>query len=59
METTTIDMTPTWAGAVRIYMMALEHGTEKGKQAARAELMRLAEWADQAMAKQAAEREVP
>ena len=37
-----IDMTPTWETAVRIYIMVLEDGEEKGKVAAREELMRLA-----------------
>jgi hypothetical protein len=38
----TIDMTPTWETAVRIYMMVLEDGTEEGKVTAREELLRLA-----------------
>jgi len=38
----TIDMTPTWETAVRIYLMVLEDGTEEGKITAREELMRLA-----------------
>ena len=38
----TIDITPTWEAAVRIYMMVLEDGTEEGKVMAREELMRLA-----------------
>jgi hypothetical protein len=38
----TIDITPTWEAAVRIYMMVLEDGTEEGKEMAREELMRLA-----------------
>jgi hypothetical protein len=41
-EMRTIDMTPTWETAVRIYIMVLEDGEEKGKVAAREELMRLA-----------------
>ena len=38
----TIDMTPTWEQAVRIYLLVLEDGEEKGKEMAREELMRLA-----------------
>jgi hypothetical protein len=38
----TIDMTPTWETAVRIYMMVLEDGTDEGKVTAREELLRLA-----------------
>ena len=38
----TIDMTPSWETAVRIYIMVLEDGEEKGKEMAREELMRLA-----------------
>jgi hypothetical protein len=38
----TIDLTPTWETAVRIYMMVLEEGTEEGKASAREELLRLA-----------------
>jgi hypothetical protein len=37
-----IDMTPSWETAVRIYIMVLEDGEEKGKEMAREELMRLA-----------------
>ena len=37
-----IDMTPTWEQAVRIYLLVLEEGEEKGKIAAREELLRLA-----------------
>jgi hypothetical protein len=37
----TIDMTPTWAAAARIYIMALENGTGKGKQMARDEIERM------------------
>ena len=43
----TIDMTPTWETAVRIYLMVLEDGEEKGKEMAREELMRLARNYDQ------------
>jgi hypothetical protein len=38
----TIDITPSWETAVRIYIMVLEDGTEEGKEMAREELMRLA-----------------
>ena len=38
----TIDMTPTWETAVRIYLLVLEDGTEEGKVTAREELLRLA-----------------
>lgn len=43
----TIDLTPSWETAVRIYIMVLENGEEKGKIAAREELMRLARNYDQ------------
>ena len=38
----TIDLTPSWEAAVRIYLMVLEDGEEKGKEMAREELLRLA-----------------
>jgi hypothetical protein len=38
----TIDLTPSWETAVRIYIMVLEEGTEEGKASAREELLRLA-----------------
>jgi len=41
-----VDMTPTWEAATRIYIEVLEHGTEEGKEAARAELIRLAQQYD-------------
>jgi hypothetical protein len=44
--TRTITMIPTWAQAVEIYMLALENGTEKGKQAARDEIRRMARMLD-------------
>lgn len=31
----TIQLTPTWAAAANIYIMALENGTDEGKAAAR------------------------
>jgi len=43
----TIDMTPTWETAVRIYMMVLEDGTDESKVTAREELLRLARNYDQ------------
>ena len=41
--TRTIDMTPTWPQAARIIAAALENGTDKGRDAARAELFRMAD----------------
>lgn len=38
----TIDMTPTWEQATRVYLLVLEDGTEAGKVTAREELLRLA-----------------
>ena len=38
----TIDLTPSWETAVRIYLIVLEDGTEEGKVTAREELLRLA-----------------
>ena len=46
----TIDMTPSWETAVRIYIMVLEDGEEKGKEMAREELMRLARNYDELVA---------
>lgn len=45
-QTTTISIAPTWSAAMQIYIACLENGTEKGKQAARAELMDLAKRLD-------------
>ena len=45
-ETQTIVIRPTWVAAMQIYIAALENGTEKGKQAARADLMDLAKRLD-------------
>jgi|TARA_R100000084_G_C4551588_1_gene100342 hypothetical protein len=44
----TIDLTPTWEGAVKIYMAVLENeqATFEGKKAAREELVRLARIVD-------------
>ncbi len=47
MSVRTIDMTPTWAGAVEIYLMALEDGTDTGKEMAREEIRRMAQMLDQ------------
>ena len=49
-----IDLTPTWEAATRIYIEVLEHGTEEGKQAAREELIRLAQQYDALTAREAA-----
>jgi hypothetical protein len=38
----TIDLTPTWEQATRIYLLVLEDGTDEGKVTAREELLRLA-----------------
>ena len=38
----TIDCTPTWEAATRIYLTVLENGNAEGKKAAREELLRLA-----------------
>jgi hypothetical protein len=46
----TIDLTPTWEAAVRIYLMVLEDGEEKGKEMAREELLRLARQYDELVA---------
>ena len=45
-----IDITPSWETAAEIYILALEHGTEAGKQAAREEILRLARNYDQLVA---------
>jgi len=44
----TIDMTPTWQSAVKIYMAVLENGKAsfEGKKVAREELLRLAKIVD-------------
>ena len=44
-----IDLTPTWADVMPIYIAALEQGDAQGKAAAKGELMRLAKWADAQM----------
>lgn len=45
--TRTIDLTPTWRQAATIIAAALENGTDTGREAARAELFRMAELMDQ------------
>lgn len=52
-----IDMTPTWRQAAQIIAAVLENGTDKGREAARAELFRMADLLDamNAKAKAAAE----
>ena len=49
-----IDLTPTWEAATRIYIEVLEHGSEEGKPAARAELIRLAQQYDALTAQEVA-----
>ena len=51
----TIDMTPTWAGVIDIYIMALERGSGVGKDAAREEIRRLARQYDAIVAELEAE----
>ena len=46
-EPRTVNLAPTWRGAMSIYIPALEHGTHAGRDAARAELMRAADMLDQ------------
>lgn len=46
-----IDITPTWAAAVEVYMLVLTEGSESGKVTARQELRRLAQMVDAHMAK--------
>ena len=41
-----VDMTPTWRQAAQIIAAALENGTDKGRDAARAELFRMADMLD-------------
>lgn len=43
---TQIDMTPTWSAIAGVLILALENGNEKGRQAAREELKRMAKIAD-------------
>ena len=46
-EPRTVNLAPTWRKAMAIYIAALEHGTGEGREAARAELMRVADILDQ------------
>lgn len=46
----TIDVTPTWAGIMPILLAAVENGTDKGRDAATAELRRLATVTDKLIA---------
>ena len=46
MNTKTIDMTPSWEGAVSYLILILESGTSEGKQIAKEELRRMAKLAD-------------
>ena len=46
-EPTTVDIKPTWQFAMKVYIMALENGTEEGRRAARDDLMALAKWVDE------------
>lgn len=39
---------PTWVYAVEIYILALENGTDKGKEAAKEEIRRMARMLDEA-----------
>jgi len=42
-----IDITPTWAQVIPIFIDALENGNEKQKETARAEIKRVAQVADE------------
>jgi hypothetical protein len=44
--TETIDITPTWKGILPVLTLALELGSDKGRDSARQELARMAEAAD-------------
>lgn len=48
----TIDLTPTWASALQVALLGLEHGTDEGKRLARQELARMAALADAAVCAQ-------
>lgn len=50
---TTIDCTPTFVAAARIYMLVLENGNEEGKKAAREGLLEMAAYVDQVKAEAA------
>ena len=43
----TIDLTPTWETAARIYSVVLEDGTEEGKRQARAGLLEMGRMIDE------------
>ena len=45
-EVTTIDMTPTWAGALRMFLVLWTDGDYKGRQMAGEELLKMAQLAD-------------
>ena len=42
----TIDITPTWADTIAIYVIGLEHGTPEGKEIARQGLREIGETLD-------------
>lgn len=43
----TVDVTPTWQAVMKIYLAALENGTDEGKEAATKEILRCAEIAQE------------
>ena len=45
-EITTIDMTPTWAGALRMLLLLWTDGDHEGRKLARKELFKMATLAD-------------
>lgn len=49
----TIDLTPSWETAVRIYLLVLEDGSEESRVTAREELLRLARQYDELVAEMA------
>ena len=57
MSTETINLTPTWEAATRIYMAVLENpdASEDAKQGAREDLLKLARHVDQIKANQNAD----
>lgn len=53
-----IDITPTWTAILPIIIMTLEHGTsERAKDSIKAELRRMARYADLYVASQKADKE--
>ncbi|MEO2161628.1 MAG: hypothetical protein ABGY29_03795 [bacterium] len=53
-ELETIDLTPTWEGTIRQYMLILEGpANEKAKALVRADLMKLARYVDKRQAQEA------